>query len=743
MVAAFRRTSRCILIGLVAALSACGGGGGGGGDDGGVSIEVSPSALTFIAADTSSSAPPSQIVTLTVSGGSAWLGTTSAYGSVINNVSASINGNTTAQVTVTPNSPGNLGVGTHTGSVTVQVCADEFCNSEVAGSPFTINVTYVVGGFSGSPNSISLNAAEGESPVAVSETITNTSGSVAWTTSVVYNGATTNWVTLDATSGSTLPATINVGATTLPPGTYSATMQVTIPGKTLDVPIAYTVSKALAPSPALLGFNLGTTVNAADLSQTVTVGTNYAVGSPKTINWSASSDVPWLSVTSVGNTASQPTLTVTLVQAQLDQMLNGIHWGYITLSSTDANVSDVSIPYSLFIDRAQINYVSPYVAAANSSAEVIIRGKKFSEVTVQNVKFGGTNASAFNVVSDTEIRATHPALVAGQYPVTFTASGANAVSRATLVVTSPATLADLIFLDSSTTHKGIIYDQERNVVLVFPVGGSFIERHTYNGSSWSSTSVTLPYTFNPGVMSPDGKEIVLLTQDNRIVRVDAVTLAELSAMGPLAAAPQAAVAMNDGNVLVGAYSYGYTVLHQFDLVNQPNGYIPIANTSVNMLLSSIHISGDGSRAILNYDNLNGLYSYNAGTGAFAPITAPIAGNINNMDRTGAHILANNTSVYNASLALLGHLPYNNEASNCYTSLAAISPDGTRGYTFCRLSPDGRVYTYDLSAVLVNGYFPAVGSYVVVSQTISGMQISGDGKTLFLVDDMKASVLSLP
>ncbi len=726
MSATTKLVARIALAALLVTLAACGGGGGDG-DGGGPSVSPSTSSVTFVADDPSSSTPPAQSVTLTLSGGSAWLGTTSAYGTLIANAVTSISGPTTAQVTITPASPFNLGVGTHTGSVTVQVCADQYCNAEIAGSPFTINVTYVVGGFSGSPTSISLNAAEGETPVAVSESITNTSGSAAWTSSVVYNGATTNWLTLSAESGVTLPVTLSVGATPLPVGTYSATIQLAIPGKTLDIPVTYVVAKAMAPNPALMGFSIGTTVVPADLVQSVNIGTNYPAGSPKTINWSAVVDVPWLSITSAGNSSSQPTLTGTLVQAQLDQMLNGIHWGYITLSSPDANVSDVTIPVSLYINRAQANYVSPYVAAANTSAQVIIRGRNFSQTSVTNVKFGNFNASAFQVVSDTEIRATHPALSAGQYPVSFTTTGGGIVSSATLVVTNPATLTDLTFLDSSAT-KGILHDPERNAVLVFPLSGSFIERHTYNGSTWSASSVTLPYAFGPGLMTPDGKEIVLLTQDYKIVRVDAVSLTELSASGSYAGNPTVAAVMNDGEVLMRR---------------------PYSMNAVNLPWTSITASGDGSRAILRYDNSatptsSSLYSFDAGTGIYTAITPSISGPVNSMDRTGSRFLTNNTNIYNSSMALVGNLPYFNDAANsCSTSLATLSPDGTRAYTFCDLSANGRVYTYDLMAATVGGYFPAIGGYVTTSPGINSMQISSDGKTLFLIDNATAYIVSLP
>jgi hypothetical protein len=373
---------------------------------------------------------------------------------------------------------------------------------------------------------------------------------------------------------------------------------------------------------------------------------------------------------------------------------------------------------------------------------------------VQNVTFGGVSASSFHVVSDTEIRATHPALAAGQYPVNAVTATGSIPSRATLVVTTPTPLPILSFLDSSPVTKGVVQDPERNALLVFALGDFFIERHVYNGSGWSSTSVTVPHSISrSGLMSPDGKEIVLLTQNNRILRLNAVTLAVLSATAPLTVYPanlQTAAVLNDGNVLVGAGTSTSSNLYLFNLPAQSFTLIP--NSAVNMSLSSINVAGDGSHAILKYDNSstpgsNGLYSYDAGTGMFAPITSPIVGSIIRLDRTGARILSNNSNVYDDSLALLGTLPFINDAinSDCTTGKAVISPDGTRAYTYCfsNSTISDHIYTYNLAATPVGGYFPAIGNNTLARRPVTDMQISGDGKTLFMLENGHAIMVSLP
>jgi hypothetical protein len=98
-----------------------------------------------------------------------------------------------------------------------------------------------------------------------------------------------------------------------------------------------------------------------------------------------------------------------------------------------------------------------------------VRGEEFSQVTVQNVLFGSTPASAFTVVSPTEIRATYPdTLPKGHHNVKLQ-SGFAARSFADLAVVDAATFS-AEFLDYPDTLRkapnAIVYDAERAAVAV-------------------------------------------------------------------------------------------------------------------------------------------------------------------------------------------------------------------------------------------------------------------------------------
>lgn len=732
---------------LLTSLASCGGGGGG---NGGTSYSVSPTNITFTASDSTASAPPPQTVTVTANSGTILLGSPQVSGTGVSSADLSITSTTTATVTIYPASPANLGTGTYKATVSIPACADSNCSSQISGSPKNVSVTYNIAGFSASPTSVSMTSVEGATPAAVALNFSHSSGSVSWTASVAYVGTTTGWLSLSKSSGGSTPATINVNASPLTAGTYSATITLTGGGSTLHVPVTYTTTKALAPSPASLSYTIGNTPTAADLSQVMTIGSNYASPSP-TLAWSASTADAWLSLSPAsGDTASQNQLTASLVQAQTDTLLNGTYHGTVTLDSSTAYVSPVTVPVNLTINRTQVNYVAPYVAMSNTASDVIIRGQHFSQISVQGIDFGGNSASSFSVISDTEIHATAPALPVGQYPVNLVTSTGSYASRATLVVVAPSNLTDMTFADTSTVYKYIVPDPERNAILAYPSGGATLERHVYNGSSWSTTTATLPYSIYGAALSPDGKELVIRTSDNRLAIIDPVTLSVISATDPQTTYPSnltSILVTNDGKVLLGTGGSTASQFYRYNLLD--NTITPLANSTVNMSLSTSAVSGDGSKAILNYSNYftgaDNVYTYDAGTGAFTAIPIAMSAGLFGISRTGSLSLWSDSGVYDPSMSLLGKLPFYNGGTNanCTTSEAVISPDGTRGYTYCFSGSGGRIYTYDLTAAPVGGLYPAIGSYVSAPNLVNALVVSHDGKQLFVVDTSKVTVINLP
>src|SRR5256885_13420895 len=127
-------------------LAACGGGGGGGSP--GTSFTLSTTTLNFVAEAPSVTPPPAQL-TGTVSGsGSGILYIKAvANGGVVSFISSvTFNSPSSGTVSVFPGNPGTLGVGSHSGTITVTACLnDPTCaTGQLAGSPQIVAVSYLV-----------------------------------------------------------------------------------------------------------------------------------------------------------------------------------------------------------------------------------------------------------------------------------------------------------------------------------------------------------------------------------------------------------------------------------------------------------------------------------------------------------------------------------------------------------------------------------------------------------------------
>lgn len=148
-----------------AALAACliascsGGGGGGGGGGSPPQFVVSPTTLSFSAANPSAAQPPSQVVTATVNGVSAntlfvrVVVSGPAVTAVDNLV---ITGPNSGQMMVHVANPATIGPGNHASVITVTACTtDVNCSGpQLTGSPATINVAYQVGAVPPPPDAV-------------------------------------------------------------------------------------------------------------------------------------------------------------------------------------------------------------------------------------------------------------------------------------------------------------------------------------------------------------------------------------------------------------------------------------------------------------------------------------------------------------------------------------------------------------------------------------------------------------
>lgn len=826
----------CAYALVLFALSACGGGGGGGGD-GGPGFTVNPRNLTFTAASTSSATPPNQTVTLNVTGQvfvAAFFG-----GAAISNVTFVDTGPATRVYTVVPRTPASLGIGTHTGTLRIIVCADANCNSPLSGSPTDVGITYQIGGLTLSPSSVNLTAVEGVASAPVGVNVSNVNGSAAWTTSISYAGNPAGWLTVPA-SGATLPATLNFAGAPLPAGTYSATVTISTASHSLPIPVTYTVRPNLSVAPSSVTFTAVTGQASPPAAQSVAVSTAagatsysistvYGAGDPTWLNvsgglapgnlsiapnrtdlspgthtatitltpsagasinvsvtytltassltvspashtfnidaastatdaflkrtvttgdtgaaltWTASSNVPWLTVTN-NSGSSGDTATLTLIPAQIDLLDAGASTATVTFSySGPGGVSGTkTVGVTLNLSVARVNYVAPYVSYVNEQKDVIIRGSGFTQASLP-VLFDGQAAQSATRVSDTEIRAVPPNFAsAGRYKVKTSNTNSMGLERsaAELVVREKPNYGYFAL----TTNAGIqgmhtIYDAERDAVIsaraYFTIDparpASKVTRFSYDSGTASWSRVTADFVGLLDIaLSPDGKELIVLCQDF-LHRVDPQSLAILTSTALPATVggtvSQLAVT-NDGKVIIRSLRKIYSL--------RSKNFTPLVIPTETV---GIDASPDGSRAVMGEATNSGdvpFSYYDASTGTMHVTALRRYYSGARFDRLAKKMLSD-FELFDSNFQLLGALRPGE-------FVVGLTPDGDRAYTLSFTgSTQLTVYAYDVSVAMPT--FPTPSPIVPTDYPgVARGILSLDGRTAFLVGDEKFVVLPLP
>lgn len=161
-------------------------------------------------------------------------------------------------------------------------------------------------------------------------TISNAgTGTLGWTAS-----ADSDWITLEAASGTTGPAgssslAVGTNNANLTAGTYQGTVTITSDFGQIDkVPVTFTVTPA-----ATIGFSNGTVAfdtkkGKTPAAQPITI----AIQNAESLPWSASSDSSWLAISPAGGT----TTTAAALSINMIGVMPGTYTGHITLSAPTA-----------------------------------------------------------------------------------------------------------------------------------------------------------------------------------------------------------------------------------------------------------------------------------------------------------------------------------------------------------------------------------------------------------------------
>lgn len=515
-------------------------------------------------------------------------------------------------------------------------------------------------------------------------------------------------------------------------------------GSPKSITVNYTVWGTMSNAQSL-AFNISNSAVATDFTRSLTVNQYPVAG------WTATTDIPFLSVTpGTGGTSLSTATTVTVDQALLDEYEGGLWTGTLRVQPNTV-YAGLEVPISVNITRTRVNAVAPYVTESGRADEAIIRGENFGNVTLTGVKFGSVDATSFSVISDTEIHAIHPPLAAGRYTVHLVNGQGIDHTRAVLAVIDPESfLAEGIeFPDGpGATITDMIYDAERAALLVqylyFDSSTHRLARFAYTESGWQFTNST-PTPYGSAIaMSIDGRYIYL-ARTGAFDELDPVSLAVMRSVTHNALFGSGGIAVsNDGRAIIhnwSPFSSGSYNEFYYSPLRQKLGFMlkPIPGTW-GLDAGPVAGSGDGSVIFMTEDYTNRTFRYVSGStqGEQFLSSSPL-GPQTQVNRRGTLFATVYGTVLNGSLELIGNVP---------NGILAVAPEAPHVYAF---DVDGTVRVFDTSAPTINGYLAEIlPAITLAADPTDGidtgvyiMRVSPDGRTLFIGGRGRIVVQPLP
>jgi len=643
-------------------------------------------------------------------------------------------------LTLVPNRT-NLAPATYTATVTL-------LPSGASGPPLTLLVSYTVAPLGlHAPASVSFAAIRGQTnlPSQSLDVTTDQGTALSYDVSVVYGPGTSGWLTFPTSGGAPGSLPVAVTTTSLPPGTYVATLVLSPANGSAaqQVSIRYDVrSPALSATPGFWALTVDDATTPADIQVAVALG-----DAGSAIAWSASVTAPWLQA-SPASAVTPGNLTVSLNTAELETLTVGHHDGAVVLSYVEGGEPvELRVGVRILMSLPLLTLAAPRNDVSGTQAEVVIRGSGLD--AGGTVLFGADPAVSATVVDPTEIRATHPALTAGTRLVRIDNALGLDRSTATVTVVDPLTRAAA----STATAAGkqrVIFDDARAAAFVVNTGSGALERYQA-AASWSKETLLLA-NLRDAALSMDGK-ILVAVAGAEIWQIDPEAFALPAARSALLTTFDAATLSwriafaNDGKAVLVANTAAFTTCQRYDPASQ-------SITSVAGCLyyrAGSGASANGSRVALAGTGLSppqhpGFYLGNSS--AFQGSSADVEANVVELDRTGSRIVVvsdaspnpPSNQVYDSAWSLLGRLQPD-------TVRAVLTRDGTRAVAW-EDPPSSKVRIYDLTAAPVAGIFPELGTPGgVAPSTLPGaggrIALSADGKTLFLAGDASFVVFPLP
>ncbi|GFE80196.1 hypothetical protein GCM10011487_21960 [Steroidobacter agaridevorans] len=545
-----------------------------------------------------------------------------------------------------------------------------------------------------------------------------------------------------AVDGSAIEAYLNLGGSVevrpilpyqLDPGLHSATVTIRacaqvactqeLEGSPKTVNVTYE-RRGLKVSVSPLDFTVRNGASTSERTRSFTV-----IGYPEQ-TWFLDTDQSWLTLSRTMGSTADPTPVDVVVDESGGLLKNGLYRPTLRVVGP---IQTAYVWVNVNIDRTEIHTVAPYLGVLFGEREVIVRGANFNAADVTGVQFGGVDATSFNIVSASEIRATTPgSLGTGSHAITLTGNAASALSDANFKVVAPAPyVSTRLPLPSGAAPNAqpgaIAYDAvgQRIFVAVDQPEGTpdFVARYTYQpigAGSWARANAYTSYnSLKAMTLALDGDSLLLsetgATWPGTAGSNSGMALSNLKLDGSRYATLHSGwtdnfinsiAAANDGRAVMvsAAISGGRRPVYRYSSLS------PVTDAAGTWYAPSFDqvvlgtgaedgwfdngvagAAGDGSRVLIASSAAAAqMYEYDSATSTMRSIDQIMQAASIQLDRTGSRILLNNTHVYDRDFQLLGQLPAN-------TIAAVFSPNLPRIYAY---DSTGQLSSYDLTGTSV-------------------------------------------
>lgn len=522
---------------------------------------------------------------------------------------------------------------------------------------------------------------------------------------------------------------------TLTSGQHTANLILAVPSASnLSTTVPVALSLSLNPALVLQGgasFRINTATTEASLAGQLQVATNLGPAFDRAISWTATSDAPWLKLTTASGTTGSGSAVAFKVDGAALANLPSPATARLTLVPGTAGVAAATTDIPLTLAVPTFTVLSPYVGWTGRPSPVILRGSGFTTSGAFQVQVGGVPVTP-QIIDDTEARLTVPAFASAQRaPVRVSnALGADLGGPDLVVMDPPAYAAADLACPGSFEMQ---LDPERNAVLTYGWSATQMVRHAFRNGAWATDGMNVQFP-TAAAVAPDGKEILVVGglsgSQTLAIHVDPADL-NLLRYDPLPsfyANYDYVATWNDGIRWLLNSNQWASILE----------YPRLANVQLPQSIYSIGAVMSLDRSVMVVGSTGGIspadpqvHSISVKGKAWVPrvlydgnLTPPSAG----ISRDGSRFV-HQTSVYDASFNRLGAL-----TPEVSVTCLAVSPDGANVITSSM--DDSSTTTFRLHALSgAVGPFPAQAILPVglpAGNYVRRMVISQDGGTLFIL-----------